>query len=85
MTSGSTSGSEKLLLTAREAARLLSITERTLYALTMPRGPIPVVRIGPRGVRFSADAIRRWIAKQEQVGAERQAAPEGNNDGGTDP
>ena len=37
---------EPLLLTPRDAAKALSICERTLYGLTAPRGDIPVIRIG---------------------------------------
>jgi len=36
---------EKLLVTAREAAKLLSISEKTLWTLTN-RGGIQAVRIG---------------------------------------
>jgi excisionase family DNA binding protein len=46
-----TSGVRRLLLTAREAAAYLAISERTLWSLTAPRGPIRVVRIG-RTVRY---------------------------------
>ncbi len=54
---------EKLLCSAREAAKALSISERTLWSLTQPRGPIPVLRCGSR-VLYSVDALRRWIDAQ---------------------
>ena len=54
-----------LLLTPRAAA--LSMSPRTLWGLTAPRGPIPVVKIG-RSVRYSADALRAWIAAQQRGG-----------------
>jgi hypothetical protein len=57
----------KLLLSAREAARLLSISERTLWGLTAPRGPILVVRLRGR-VLYSPESLRRWIAEQQEVG-----------------
>ena len=41
----------KLLLTSKEAACALCISERTLWELTQPRGPIPVLRIGGRGLQ----------------------------------
>ena len=50
----------RLLLTAREAARLLSVSERTLYDLTVPRGPIPCVKIGSRGVRYARAALQAF-------------------------
>jgi hypothetical protein len=44
-----------LLLTARQVAKSLSISPGTLYHLTAPRGPIPVVRIGTRTCYAVAD------------------------------
>lgn len=41
------------LLTPRQAAERLSISERKLWGLTAPRGPVPCVRIG-RSVRYRA-------------------------------
>ena len=41
----------RLLLTPREAARAMAVSERTLWGWSEPRGPIPVVRIG-RSVRY---------------------------------
>ena len=55
-----------LLLSAREAARLLSISERTLWGLTSPRGPILCVRLRGR-VLYSPDALRKWIAEQQEA------------------
>ena len=46
-----TEADPKLLLTAREAAAALSISARSLWGMTHPRGPIPAVRIG-RSVRY---------------------------------
>jgi excisionase family DNA binding protein len=50
---------EPMLLTARQAARALSISERTLWSLTKS-GQIPAVRIG-RAVRYDPADLRRWI------------------------
>jgi excisionase family DNA binding protein len=54
----------KLLLTTREAAVILSISERTLWSLTWPRGPLRPVRLG-RSVRYSAEALRAWVQSQQ--------------------
>lgn len=54
-----------LLLTARAAAAALAVSPRTLWAMTAPRGPIPVVRIG-RAVRYELDALQVWIAAQQK-------------------
>jgi len=51
-----------LLLTARQAAKLLKISERTLYARTAD-GSIAVVRIGNRGIRYDPADLRRWIER----------------------
>ena len=54
-----------LLLTPRDAAKLLSVSEKTLHRLSAPNGSIPVVRIGKRGVRYTAAALNQWIADQQ--------------------
>lgn len=51
-----------LLLTARQAAKLLNISERTLYARTA-EGSIAVVRIGNRGIRYDRNDLTAWIAR----------------------
>ncbi|MCA9074634.1 MAG: helix-turn-helix domain-containing protein [Planctomycetaceae bacterium] len=56
---------QRLLLKPREAAKLLSISERQLWEHTTPRGPIPVTRIG-NCVRYSLNALQDYIRKQEQ-------------------
>ena len=54
---------DKLLLSSTEAAKALSVCPRTLWSLTKPRGPIPVVRIGTRTL-YPVDGLRVWIANQ---------------------
>jgi excisionase family DNA binding protein len=45
------------LLTAREVAELLGVSERTIWAISTPRGSLRAVRIG-KLVRFDpADAL----------------------------
>lgn len=57
---------EKLLLSASETARVLSISERTLFSMTAPRGSIPAVRMGSR-VLYSVAALQSWINGQTVV------------------
>lgn len=56
-------GSLAALLTVREAADLLRISERTLFTLTKNR-EIPSVRVG-RGVRYVEQDLARWIEAQK--------------------
>jgi len=50
-----------LLLTPRQAARALGISERTLATYTKS-GLLPVVRIGC-SVRYSVEGLREWISR----------------------
>ena len=59
------------LMKPREAAEALGISEKTLWSRTAPRGPIPVVRLG-RSVRYSVDALRRWIDEHQQFNGKEQ-------------
>ncbi len=52
-----------LLLSAREAAKRLSISERTLYTLSKT-GQLPYVRVGS-AKRFSVETIAKWIQLSE--------------------
>lgn len=58
----------QLLVTVSEAAKLLSVSERTVFALTK-RGEIGSVRIG-RAVRYWVDELRAWVRARN----ERQVA-----------
>lgn len=49
---------EKLLVDTREAARLLSISERTLWTLTN-QGAIKCIRVG-RAVRYSLSSLETF-------------------------
>ena len=60
---GTRAGQEKLLLTAREAAAALSISERTLWSLTN-QGRIKATRIN-RAVRYSRAELERFIAASQ--------------------
>ncbi len=60
-----------MLVTPREASRLLSISERALWTLT-DSGTIPVVRLG-RSVRYSVAALQaRIVALQTTKTGEAQ-------------
>jgi len=53
-----------LAVRPREAAKLLSISERTLWTLTQ-RGEVPAKRIGTgrrRTVLYSVAELRAWLA-----------------------
>ncbi len=52
---------EPLLLTVRQAAKVLSISERTLWTLTANK-EIPPVRFG-RSVRYDPADLRAWISR----------------------
>lgn len=56
---------DRLLVDAREAARLLSISERTLWTLAN-QGSIKATKIG-RAVRYSVAALEAFVAKQTSV------------------
>lgn len=58
-----------LVLRPREAAQALGISERTLWSLTAPRGPLPCVKIG-RSVRYCPDALKAYLASQSADSAE---------------
>jgi excisionase family DNA binding protein len=53
------------LYKAREAAQILSISERCLWGLTS-QGKIPCVRIG-RSVRYDPSDLRTWIEAQKST------------------
>ena len=57
----------KLLLSIRETAKCIGVSEKTLWTLTAPRGPIPAIRFG-RAVRYSPDDLRAWIKQSRQEG-----------------
>jgi excisionase family DNA binding protein len=59
-----------LLLTVRDAAKALAISEKTLWTLTEPRGTIPAIRVGERSLRYSVRALEEWIAAQPMATAE---------------
>lgn len=65
MTDAPVTAPAPLLVNSRTAARVLSISERTLWDLTAPRGPIPVVQMGRRARRFSLDDLRAFAESRK--------------------
>lgn len=58
--------SNRLAMTAKEAAKHLSIGERTLWSLTNT-GEIPHVRIGKR-VLYPVHLLREWLEERTEGG-----------------
>lgn len=56
----------KMLLTPREAAAALSVSERHLFTLTKRDG-LRVVRLG-RSVRYRVSDIENWLAERARTG-----------------
>ena len=56
---------DALLVTSRDAATMLAISERSLWTLAKS-GAIPRIKLGGKqgSVRFSVDALRRWVEAQ---------------------
>lgn len=62
---------ERLLLSARDAAKALSISERTLWTLTH-RGTVPCIKFGARtlySVKALQELIDGIIAEKKEGGA----------------
>lgn len=56
-------GKQCSLLTSRQTAAYLNISERSLWSHTVPRGDIPCVRIGT-AVRYDQASLEHWVRKQ---------------------
>ena len=57
---------DALLICARDAARMLAVSERTLWDWTSPRGTLACVRRPGSGrVLYSVETLRAWIVGQE--------------------
>ena len=51
------------LLTAEQVAEILAVSNRRVWQMAR-RGEIPVVRIGPRAVRFHPHDVEMWIERR---------------------
>lgn len=60
--------SQKLLVCPREAAHLLDISERKLWSMTSPRGPIPARKLG-RLTKYALADLEAFIASTKIGGA----------------
>ena len=61
------------LLTVREVARRLSVTERTIFRWYTEQG-LPVHRIGPKSFRFRWSEIEEWMDARANVAYPVQAS-----------
>jgi excisionase family DNA binding protein len=61
-----------LALSPKEAASSLGISERTLWASTAPRGPIPSVKLGNR-VLYPVAGLQEWLTRSaaEQLSSDQ--------------
>ena len=59
---------QQMLLTIKEAAKLLSISERTLWTLTQTR-EVATVRIG-RAVRYALEDLQKYVDANRQPALE---------------
>jgi excisionase family DNA binding protein len=58
-----------LLVDERGAAKLLSLSARTVFTLAT-RGQLRPIRVG-RAKRYAVDDLRAWIARQQVAGQVR--------------
>ncbi len=63
------SDTQARLLTVRETAERLGISERTLWAITAPRGNLPAARIG-RAVRYDPVDVAAFIEACKNEGVD---------------
>lgn len=63
-TDGAPSAEGLRLVRPRDAAQMLAISERKLWEISSPRGPVPCLRIG-RVVRYDLADLRAWIESQK--------------------
>jgi hypothetical protein len=59
-----------LALRPREAAKALGISERTLWGLTAPRGPIPCLRVGQgkrQTVLYPTADLQAWLTREAEA------------------
>lgn len=59
-----------MLVSPREAARLMSVSERTLFTWSR-NGLIPAVRVG-RIVRYDRADIASWVRQHKEIPAEKE-------------
>ena len=57
---------DKKLFSVKETAKIHGVSERTVWAVTVPRGKLVSCKIGSR-VMYSPRAIERFIEQQEET------------------
>ena len=58
-----------ILVSAKEASRLLAVSPRKLWAMTFEEEPsLPHVRCG-RGIRYAVADLERWVDAHRKGGA----------------
>lgn len=62
---------EKLLISRREAAKVMGVSEMTVIRLSRTDG-FPLVRVGRRRL-IDAKGLEAWIAAQRAAGAKQEA------------
>jgi excisionase family DNA binding protein len=62
------------LIQAKRASEVLSVSLARLYELAR-LGVIPVVRLGPRQIRFDEDALTEWARQGGLVGGGSLSVP----------
>jgi hypothetical protein len=67
----------RLLLTPRETAAAMGISERKLWGLTAPRGDLPCLPLG-RSIRYDPADVRRWIDGHKTGEGPKQLSPAAN-------
>jgi len=55
------------LFSKRDAAKYLNVSERTLFDLTAPRGPLPCIKPTAWSVRYSRDDLDKFIASHREA------------------
>lgn len=58
----------RLLLSPKEAAQALAISERTLWDLRK-NGEIPSITVGKKSIRYPVAGLERYIAEQVEKSA----------------
>ena len=61
-------GPVRLLLSSKQAAQALAISERTLWDLRK-NGEIPSITVGKKSIRFPVAGLERYIAEQVEKSA----------------
>lgn len=54
---------ERIALKPREAAKMLGMSEKALWNVTLPRGNMPCVRLGSR-VLYFVHQLRQWADEE---------------------